>query len=81
MPGVSRPTSLLSAAPAVLPAFLATLVFSVWATREAGYLTTDWYPGALFLVALLEKVLRVFGRLDNVERHRQVGEEWRLRAR
>lgn len=53
MPGVSRPTSLLSAAPAALPALLATLVFSVWATSEAGYLTKDWYPGALFLVALL----------------------------
>lgn len=53
MRGVSRPTSLLSAAPAVLPALLATLIFSVWATSEAGYLTADWYPGALFLVALL----------------------------
>ena len=52
-PAVSRPTSLLSAAPAALPAFLATVVFSVWATSEAGYLTADWYPGALFLVALL----------------------------
>jgi tetratricopeptide (TPR) repeat protein len=51
--GVTRPTSLLSAAPAALPALLATLVFSVWATSEAGYLTADWYPGALFLVALL----------------------------
>jgi tetratricopeptide (TPR) repeat protein len=51
--GVSRPTSLLSAAPAALPALLATLIFSVWATSEAGYLTADWYPGALFLVALL----------------------------
>jgi O-antigen ligase len=51
--GVTRPTSFLSAAPAALPALLATVVFSVWATREAGYLTTDWYPGALFLVALL----------------------------
>ncbi|MDX6671166.1 MAG: hypothetical protein QOI91_1529 [Solirubrobacteraceae bacterium] len=53
MAGVTRPTTFLSAAPAALPALLATVIFSIWATRGAGYLTTDWYPGALFLVALL----------------------------
>jgi len=51
--GVTRPTTFLSASPAALPALLATVIFAVWATRSAGYLTTDWYPGALFLVALL----------------------------
>lgn len=48
-----RSTRLLAAAPAALPALLAAVVFSLWATSEAGYLTADWYPGALFLVALL----------------------------
>ena len=38
--------------PLVLPGALAFAVFVVWAVAEAGYATTTWYPGTLFLVIL-----------------------------
>jgi len=38
--------------PLVLPGLLAFAVFVVWAVAEAGYATTTWYPGTLFLVIL-----------------------------
>jgi tetratricopeptide (TPR) repeat protein len=38
--------------PALLPGALAFAVFAVFATDDAGYAPTVWYPGALFLVAL-----------------------------
>ncbi|MDQ4042150.1 MAG: hypothetical protein M3141_10450, partial [Actinomycetota bacterium] len=50
---MTRATTMLAAAPAAIPALLAAVLFGVWSTSEAGYLTQDWYPGALFLVALL----------------------------
>ncbi|MDX6478735.1 MAG: hypothetical protein QOG29_1322, partial [Gaiellaceae bacterium] len=38
--------------PLLLPGFLAFAVFVVWAVAEAGYATTTWYPGTLFIVIL-----------------------------
>jgi O-Antigen ligase len=39
--------------PAALPAGLAVGVFVAFAAKDAGYSPTVWYPGALFLLALL----------------------------
>lgn len=42
---------------ALAPALLAVGVFLVWGARDGGYAATLWYPGALFLLALLAVVL------------------------
>ena len=43
--------------PAVLPGFLVVGVFLVWAGKDAGFPPTVWYPGGLFLLALLVTVV------------------------
>jgi tetratricopeptide (TPR) repeat protein len=50
---VPRLTRSLTDAPATIPALLAVVVFVVWAASEAGFPTTDWYPGTLLLLGLL----------------------------
>lgn len=42
-----------SAGPAAIPALVVVIVMVVWAATEAGEPTTDWYPGALVVLALL----------------------------
>ncbi len=39
--------------PSTIPALAAIAVFLVWAGKQAGYVTTTWYPGAILLVGLL----------------------------
>ena len=41
----------------MLPALAATGLFLVWVARDGGYSATVWYPGALFLLALLAVVV------------------------
>jgi tetratricopeptide (TPR) repeat protein len=41
---------------AMLPGLLAVAVFVAWSGSDGGYLPTDWYPGALFLLALIAVV-------------------------
>jgi O-antigen ligase/polysaccharide polymerase Wzy-like membrane protein len=50
------------AAPFVIGA-LAVALFVVWAEADAGFASTTWYPGGLFLLALLVVALVVYGRL------------------
>ena len=49
---------------AVRPPFfvgaLAIVVFVVWASKDAGFAVTTWYPGALFLLVLLAVVLAAY---------------------
>jgi O-Antigen ligase len=48
---------------------LAFAVFGIWAAKDAGYATTTWYPGALFLFGLVAVVaLAAPGRLASVPR-------------
>src|SRR3712207_5404648 len=44
---------LIAAAPVTVPMLVAVLVFVIWAGAEAGYPTYTWYPGTIFLLALL----------------------------
>ncbi|MFY9579541.1 MAG: O-antigen ligase family protein [Gaiellaceae bacterium] len=39
---------------------LAIAVFVIWAAKDAGFTDTTWYPGALFLLALLVVVLAAY---------------------
>lgn len=50
------------AAPFVIGA-LAVALFVVWASEDAGFASTTWYPGGLFLLALLVVALVAYGRL------------------
>jgi hypothetical protein len=49
------------AAPELLPGSLALVVFVFWAADQAGYPQTVWYPGAIFLLALLVVVATSYG--------------------
>lgn len=49
----ARMPSALRGAPALIPCLLAVGVFVAWAASEAGYPTTTWLPGALFLLGVL----------------------------
>jgi tetratricopeptide (TPR) repeat protein len=51
----------LRRAPATVPALVATALFVVWATDQAGYPVTHWAPGALLLLALLGLAAAVVG--------------------
>jgi tetratricopeptide (TPR) repeat protein len=50
------------AAPFVIGA-LAVALFVIWAAEDAGFASTTWYPGGLFLLALLVVALVAYGRL------------------
>jgi len=50
------------AAPFVIGA-LAVALFVIWAAQDAGFAPTTWYPGGLFLLALLVVALVAYGRL------------------
>jgi hypothetical protein len=43
----------LAGSPELIPGFLALGVFVIWTISDGGLLTTDSYPGALFLLGLL----------------------------
>ncbi len=51
------PLAELLAVPATLPALAAVAIFGWWASSQAGYPVTKWYPGALLLLALLAVAL------------------------
>ena len=57
----SRLTVALRRAPATVPGLAAVVLFSVWATSQAGYPVTHWAPGALILMALLGIALGIVG--------------------
>lgn len=44
----------------LVPGLLAVVVFLAWSAADGGYAPTTWYPGALFLLAVL--VLTLFAR-------------------
>jgi hypothetical protein len=48
-----QPFRALVEVPATILGLLSMIVFMVWAGGEAGYPVTDWYPGLLFLLAVL----------------------------
>jgi len=51
---LSRESSLATVfAPSLVPGLLATGLFVLWAGAEAGYAQEQWYPGALFVLAVL----------------------------
>ncbi|MGH3093023.1 MAG: O-antigen ligase family protein [Gaiellaceae bacterium] len=59
----------MAEAPRLLPGLLAVGVFLAWAALDGGYPPTVWYPGALFLLALLGVVhMTVRGLLRGVPR-------------
>jgi hypothetical protein len=49
-----------AARPPFVVGALAVAVFVVWAAKDAGFAVNTWYPGALFLLALLAVVLAVY---------------------
>ncbi|MHB8242195.1 MAG: O-antigen ligase family protein [Solirubrobacteraceae bacterium] len=51
----------LRQAPATLPAFLAVVLFVVWAASQAGYPVTHWAPGGLILLVLLAMTAWIVG--------------------
>jgi O-antigen ligase len=60
---------LVRQAPVTAPMLVAVLLFAVWAGAEGGYPTYTWYPGAIFLLALLAAtVVVVPGRLGALPR-------------
>ena len=48
------------AAPALLPGLLALAVGIAWQVADGGYAATSWYPGALFVLALLAVVTATY---------------------
>ena len=46
----------------MLPSLAATGVFLLWVVRDGGYPATVWYPGALFVLALLAVVVATGGQ-------------------
>jgi hypothetical protein len=49
-----------AARPPFVVGVLAVGVFVIWAAKDAGFAGTTWYPGALFLLALLAVVLTTY---------------------
>jgi len=59
----------LADAPATILALLAVVVLAIWAGTEGGYPTHHWYPGAVFLLAVLATAAVLLpGRLADVPR-------------
>lgn len=59
----------LLVAPALLPALLAFAVGIAWQVAGGGYAATSWYPGALFVLALLAVVAATYrGLVTGVSR-------------
>ena len=60
---------LVQAAPVTVPMLVAVVVLAIWAGAEAGYPTYAWYPGAIFMLALLVATFIVLpGRVDALPR-------------
>jgi tetratricopeptide (TPR) repeat protein len=56
-------------APVTVPMLVAVVLFGIWAGAEGGYPTYTWYPGAIFLLALLVTTVVVIpGRLSALPR-------------
>ncbi len=52
-PPLRRVPRSFAAGPVAIPCLLSVIVMIVWAATEAGEAPTDWYPGAIVIVALL----------------------------
>jgi O-Antigen ligase len=49
-----------------IPAFIALVVFALWADDSGGFRTTAWYPGGLFILGLLAVAVVAGDRLAEV---------------